>query len=224
MQLSFRSQPGYWERHLARRYHNPLFNVDRRDVSEQALSEARRRDNDELHAFQEDFRKMLEDTAALEGNVDSDIVLKLKEQADRLYEHSVGLAVDLSQEREAIAKLVTAMMAAVSQGATGDPRALDELLQEREARAQHYRLLESVLIADLLRPDGPLQPQDLLPALLSSEQADLEPALQLFDEEQLTVLAEQGRALLAERAKEGVALPESAQQRLEQITAALAGR
>jgi hypothetical protein len=224
MSLSFRAQPGYWERHLARRYHNPLFAAEQRMVSERELSEARRRDNKELEAFQADFRQLLEDAAALDGSVDSDVVLKLKEQADRLHEHSVGLAADLSQAREAMTKLVAAIMAAVSQGATGDPRAMDELAQEREARAQHYRLLESVLIADLLRPDSPLQQQDLLPTLLSSEAADLELALQLFDDEQLAALAEQAQVLLNERTAEGVSLPASAQARLAQITAVVAGR
>jgi hypothetical protein len=224
MQLSFRSQPGYWERHLMRRYHNPLFAAVQREVSEQDLSEARRRDNEELQAFQQEFMQMLDKTAALSGSVDSEVVLKLKEQADRLYEQSAGLASDLSQAREAMTKLVTAMMNAVTAGATGDPRAMDELAQEREARAQHYRLLESVLVADLLRPDSPLQQKDLLPALLSSEQGDLALALQLFDDEQLVELVEQGEALLKARAEEGVTLADSVQTRFDQIRAALKDR
>ena len=207
-----------------RRHHNPLFAAGQREVSEQELSRARQRDNEELQTFQQEFMQMLDKTATLTGNVDSDVVLKLKEQADRLYEQSVGLASDLSQAREALNKLVAAMMKAVSAGATGDPRAMDELAQENAARAQHYLLLESVLVADLLRPDGPIAPQDLLPSLLSSEQADLELALQLFNNEQLATLVEEGQALLAERDEAGMTIADSARARLELIRAMLTDR
>lgn len=224
MSLSFRSQPGYWERHLARRYHNPLFARQRREVDTQELSAARRRDNDELETFQRDFKELLEQAAGLASNVDSDVVLSIKERADRLYEHSIGLAADLATARDAMSRLVEAIMRAVNQGASGDPRALDELAQEREARALHYALLHSVLIADLLRPDTPVEQQDLVPSLLSAAAVDLERALRLFDDEQLTAVLQHAQQLVAERLAEGVVLPDAVTDRLHDIESALAGR
>jgi hypothetical protein len=90
-------------------------------------------------------------------------------------------------------------MLAVRRGAGADPRALEELDDEEQARALHYTLLEQPLVADLLSPDTPIPPTELLATLLTAEPRELETALGLFEPALLTELVEQGEALLASR-------------------------
>ena len=48
-------------------------------------------------------------------------------------------------------KLIHVVMQSVKKGATDDPKALQELVQEKSAREAHFAFLESQLVADIFR-------------------------------------------------------------------------
>lgn len=218
MTVPFSQFPGRHERHYRRRLGNPLFPERPQAAEDAALLEMQRLDHDELLAFVTDLRSAVQRAVNLEPNAGSEVILELKERLDRLYETSAGLAEDHSDNQAALRRLLEVIMRNVERGAAGDPRALDELAQERAARAAHFALLASPLVADLLHPHSTISADELAPTLLSSAADELAAALQLFDLRQLDALYADARRCLAAVARP----PAGAVARLEQIAAQIA--
>lgn len=201
--------PGSHERHLQRRYNNILFEERQVAMTQDEQMEAQQKDHDTLLEFMREFQQALEDTVKLKPTSDSDVVLKLKEQLDKLYEASCIVPDEQKETQEAIKKLLTIIMASIRTGAGNDPTAHKELDQEETARHAHFELLQSSLVADLLNPASPIIKTDLLPTLLSAAKEDLAFAVQLFDNTQLKLLIEEGTALLSRLAKHEVEIKEA---------------
>ena len=126
-------------------------------------------------------------------------------ELEKLYEQACGLPEDHEQEKQALSKLIGLIMKAVRQSAGNDPLAHRELEEEEQARAIHFRLLEQPLLADILHPESPIGVEELVPSLLSAGEQELQAVLEVFDSDQLGLLAAQGRELLAALDREGVA-------------------
>lgn len=215
----FSREPGAHERHLRRRYENPLFSAERRQISEQDVLAARRHDQQQLESFLERFHQVVQRAVELDTNVQSDVILELKEELDRCYEEAAGLTGDQSRIKEAIVRLVDTIMRAVRQGAENDAVALRKLDEEDQARALHFELLEEPLVADLLNPEAVIPEGDLIPTLLGAEPAVLEKVLTLFSDEQLTMIIRDARRLLESNPAAAVGL-EQARANLARIQAA----
>jgi len=203
--ILFSEYPGRRERHLLRKRNNPIFGDAGRHPSERAVQEAQRLDHEELVAFIGEFRQLVLRASRLRPNEGSELVLGLKEQLDKAYEQASGLADDQRETKEAIERLVAAIMQSVRRGAGTDPMALREIEDETRARAAHYQLLRFPLVADLLSPESPIAEDELVPSLLSSGEEELTAALELFDANQLALLCARGRELLATRPTAGTA-------------------
>lgn len=214
----FLERPGCRERHLKRRCNNPLFG-ERAHVSTDELQQARQADDGERVEFYQTFQQVLEEISKLAGNVDSAVILELKQRVDRQYEQCCGLAGDNEQARQGLERLQQMIMQAIAQGAGDDPVAQKELADEAAARQLHSQLLQQVIVDDLLRPDTPLAAEDLLPSLLSEAPEGLAAALQMFDAEQLAHLFSAGESLLAGLEQQGVDTA-VARERLDQIRSA----
>jgi len=217
--VPFSQLPGRHERHYRRKIGNPLFPGAPDRPDEALLLEMQRLDHEELLGFLVELRAAVQQAAELQPNTGSEVILAIKETLDRLYESSAGLAEDHANNQAAIRHLLEVIMRNVERGAAGDARALDELAQERAARAAHFELLASPLVADLLHPHSVIQAAELAPSLLSADRDELAAALQLFDLEQASQLYVDARQCLTACA----APPEHAAACLAQIEARLAG-
>lgn len=180
--------PGAHERHLSRKNQNILFGDKMVSIDQENMIEAQQQDHEQLLAFHEEFQEVLSDSVQLKANVDSDVVLKLKDRLDKLYEQASVIADDQSETKKSLKQLLEIVMSAVRVGAGNDEQAHQELNQEQLARQAHFTLLESHLVADLLDPHSPVHKDELVPTLLSSEKDQLASALQIFDEDQLTLI------------------------------------
>ncbi|MCG8425848.1 MAG: hypothetical protein MI754_00665 [Chromatiales bacterium] len=196
--LKFSQWPGRRERHLIRRQDNPLFPDKARTITQQALTEAQRLDHEEIVEFIPHFRTLIQQAVTLQPNVESDVILKLKEELDKSYEQACGLADDQTETKQAIKKLIAVIMGAVEGGAKNDPVALDELEQERLARDTHFQLLENRLVADLLYPEQVIPEQELIATLFSVTDEEFGAAITLFDQPQLEALSEQAQAAITQ--------------------------
>lgn len=224
MIVSFSQRPGRHERHLRRRFRNPLFPAPAWTLGEQALVDIRRQDHEELSAYLAQLRDLVQRAVDLRPNEEAQVVLDLKGELDRTYERAALLADDQSGSKEAIRKLIAAIMSTIRASSEGDPLAERELDDEEEARRIHFRLLEHPLVADLLDPASLIRPDELAPSLLSDSEPAVRAALELFDADQLALLCRDGRSLLRGRdwlplelagAQDRLALLES---RLESLT------
>ncbi len=209
MIIEFSDRPGRHERHLQRRHNNPLFSLPPRSVNTERLVEAGHKDDVERETFLEGFRQLVKEAAALKPNEDAEVILSLKERLDKAYEESACLGGDLAPVQEAIRRLVAVIMAAVRKGAGNDALAHRELDDEEQARAAHFELLATPLVADLLHPETLITPEELVPTLLSADRNALAAALTLFDDDQIAMMVRDARRLLVkvELAGHDVAAP-----------------
>jgi hypothetical protein len=225
MDLPFTHKPGRRERHLRRRHGNPLFAWPPEEIPPERLLEAQRLDHEELEAFRESFRALVQRAADLPPDAGSDPVLELKTDLERHYELACGLPEDQTEPKAALAKLIEVIMRTLLRHAGADPTAQQELADEAAARAIHFRLLEQPLVADLLHPGTPIGPQELTPALLTATDAELAAACELFDAPQLAVILDEAEALTRRLTASGVVVEGLAPRlgQLRQVAADAAG-
>ncbi|MES9992547.1 MAG: hypothetical protein ABW098_11370 [Candidatus Thiodiazotropha sp.] len=219
MNLLFSERPGRHERHLLRKFENPLFPETARQLTSEQLTEAQRLDHEELVSYIVELRSLVGEAVALGPHEQSDVILDLKERLDKAYETACRLADDQAPNKEAIRKLVDVIMRSVWKGAGNDTLAHQELQQEQSARQLHYGLLENPLLADLLDPASLIAEDELLPVLLSADESDFEAALTLFDANQLEALLQQGEGL--GQLDDGAKHAEQVAARLQQLASAL---
>lgn len=196
MDLPFTTKPGRRERHLRRRHENPLFAWPPIEVESEDLIAAMKADYEEMEVFRNAFQALVQRAVDLPPNAGSDTLLGLKEEMEKLYEQACGLPEDHEQEKQALRKLVDLIMKAVRRAAGEDPLAHQELEEAEEARVIHFRLLEQPLVVDMLHPESPIETDELVPSLLSASGEEVAAALEVFDAEQLGLIAAQGRGLL----------------------------
>lgn len=204
MALQFSDRPGSRERHLRRRYDNPLFPHARRQITQADIDSARLADQHEYREFREQFRQLLQEAGEMAGSVETDLVLGLKERIEQLYEHCAAFGGDHAKEKQGLLRLNEVIMAAVRQAAGDDPLAIEELEKEQAARQLHLHLLDYPLVADLLRDDTPIEAQDLVPTLLSEDPESVRVVMSLFEPPQQAQLQTEAAHLVQRAEQEGV--------------------
>ena len=222
MRVPFSDLPGRHERHLRRRLDCRLFPRPLAELADDVLLEAQRRDHEELIAFVGDLRNTVGRAVILEASAASETVLGLKEDLERLYERSAGLAEDQTANQAALRRLVDVIMRSVRRGAGNDPLAQAEIEQGEAARALHFEQLAHPIVADLLAPDSPIEADELVPSLLCEAASALPAALLLFDADQLVQLCVDARSVL--EARDAGRQRSDAWARLAQMEAALGER
>jgi hypothetical protein len=189
-------RPGVREAHLLRKRNNPLFEVAAREVTNEALADARLKDGMEMDQFMQDFQALVQRAVTLEPDASSESVLELKEALDRCYQQACGLPGDQTQVKQAIRKLVEVIMHAVRSGIGNDAYAARQLDEEDLARQTHFELQELPLVAALTHADSPVGENELVPSLLSEADSSLERCLMLFDDNQLAAICHDAEQLL----------------------------
>jgi len=196
MPLKFSQHPGPHERHLRRRYSNPLFPAPAQKLSQAQIQKARETDEKELNHFLRYFRDLVQEAIDLKPEATSEAVLEIKSRLDKCYAHCCALPGEQSEIQAAIHKLIEVITKAVRQGAANDPVAMDKLAEEEQARQLHYELMQFSLVADLMLPDSPISKDELAPSLLTESISGLSAALQLFDQAQLAQIYQQAKTHL----------------------------
>lgn len=203
MSIPFSELPGRHERHYKRRLDNPLFR-EPATLNDADLLDAQRQDHEELLAFITELRATVERALNLKPNEESDVILKLKEDLERLYETSAGLADEQGANQQALSQLLNAVMNTIRSNTTGDSLAEQEMAMEQQARQMHFELLQHALVADLLHPETLIAPDQLVPTLLSSPTEQVKAVMVVFGPEQLAMIAKEAEALIQQAEKSKV--------------------
>lgn len=203
----FRSRPGPRERRLKRFHRNRLFPETLRRVSQREVNAARQRDLADLAEFERRFEALVRSAMDLPPNADSDVVLALKEEGERLYELAAGLGGEIEASKQGLGRLLGVIHAAIERAAAGDSMALATLEDERQARERHHGLLEHVLIADVLaapvsgeneQEQALIEADELAAVVLSDSPQAVSALVGLFDDVQARALLDQARECLAD--------------------------
>ncbi len=214
MEIPFSERPGRHERHFRRKLKNALFPRPINEYTNDELLEVQRLDHEEIVTCLAQLRKLVEQAVALKENEESDVVLDLKAELEKLYETSCRLGDQQGNNKAAIRDLLKVIMSTVRGHAAGDSKAESELLQEEMARQQHFAMLEYVLVADLIDAETLILEDEFAAVMLSEDDAQVEKALELLDQDQRLLLAGEAVELLKNRGLEKVA---SYQQRVDLI-------
>ncbi len=212
----FSPRAGRRERMLKRQFQNPLFGE--KAIEPFDIQDARRLDAEDVEAFINEFRQLVEAVTRLEPSAEADEVLKLKEQLDKAYETSAGLAGDQEELKTMIMRLLGLMMQSMWKAVGNDAQGISKLEMEEQARQAHFSLLEHAFIADLLSPESPMDEMLMVPCLLSEDAQTVALAVQLFEPEQQQLIYQQGKTLL-EGLDASHPRVQQAQQRLDEIAA-----
>ncbi|WP_457673429.1 hypothetical protein [Thiolapillus sp.] len=195
--VPFSERPGRHERHFRRKLDNDLFPRPIREWSEDDLLEVQRLDHEELIAFLQSLRGVVQKAVNLKPNEETQVILDLKAELEQHYEQACSLADRQEGNKQAIRQLVEVIMNVIRRNAAGDALAEQELAEEELARRTHFELLEHALVADLLHPDSLIQADELAAVLLTDEESQVLAAWELFDEAQRELLLEDMQAILA---------------------------
>lgn len=97
-QIEWHEMPGCFERHLQRRYNNPLFPLGRRTVSSEELKEARKKDSNDLKEFIKQFTLWLSGSAKLNDKSAINDLSHCLQDTQYLAELAFAVGGDLGEE------------------------------------------------------------------------------------------------------------------------------
>jgi len=189
MEIPFSERPGRHERHFKRKIDNPLFPRPLNEYSDDDLLEVQRLDHEEIVSFLGRLKKLVQQAVSLQANEESQVVLDLKAELEKLYETACRLGDQQENNKAALRDLLKVIMATVRSHAGGDAKAEMELQQEELARQQHFAMLEHDLVVDLLDSESLILEDELVAVMLSEDELQVTAALAMLDEEQRLLLA-----------------------------------
>lgn len=191
MDIPFSQYPGRHERHFRRKVKNPLFPRPVFSYTNDDLLEVQRLDHEEIVSFLAELRKLVEQAVALKPNEESEVVLDLKAELEKLYETACRIGDQQGNNKAAIRDLLKVIMSTVGSHAGGDNKAESELIQEEMARQQHFAMLENVLVVDLIDTDSLILEDELAAVMLTEDEAQVKKAMELLDPNQRFLLADE---------------------------------
>ena len=202
MDIPFSDRPGRHERHFRRKTNNDLFPRPILNYSNDDLLEVQRLDHEEIIDFLTELRKIVDQAVQLKPNEESEVVLDMKAALENLYETACRIGDEQENNKSAIYDLMKVIMITVRSHAGGDSKAESELLQEETAREQHFKMLSSKLITDLLDPETLIADDELASVMLSDDEEDVVQALMMFDQSQRLLLANDAMEILKKLGKD----------------------
>jgi len=206
--IRFSRHPGAFERHLQRRYRNPLFPSASREVDEQQLAEARARDDAERARFQERLSGLLQELSALRlAEAAAPELERLRGCLEQLHNLGAGLGGELGPVCDGLGKLEALLTGALRARDGRAPAARAAIEQAERLRAVRLRLLRHPLVAHIAHPASPIGPEELVSTLLSEDDEEVYAALPFFAGGALRELVLSARALLAGCRADGHELP-----------------
>ena len=206
MKLYFSAYPGSWERQLQRQYDNSLFS-HLPPITQSRIDDAQRKDEAERRTFMQTFQKLLQQVADLDAQVKVEVILKLKDQIESLYEQCAAIGGHFRAEKQGLSKLHELIIQSILENVTLDQNTKNQLLQEVVEQKKHAALLEYPLVAHLLHPQSPIPQDEIVPTLLTEDEASLRAAMSLFAIPQKQILYQEAKQLLTRLKGEGYLLP-----------------
>lgn len=194
MNLFFSDKPGSHERHLRRKVNNPLFGD--LVITQEEIHEVRAKDEREHELFMEEFQAIAKDASTLDASVDGEVLIELKSRLEKNYEASCYIMGNQAEIRQGLSRLIDSIMTSLLHASQQEEDAYKKLVDEKAARAIHFELLTHAFIADLIRPESPIQSEELMPALLSEPEKVVQAAVSLFTGEQLVFICDHGNKML----------------------------
>jgi len=196
--------PGCFERHLQRRFRNPLFPLNRRDISSSELADAQARDAADFASFFHDFDGMIRGACSDDLPQTFSTHLKLRKETEELLVRAAEIGAIAQKQKASLQDFYATIVKTLRDGcATEEVPALEQALQ---TSYQLQRTHTNDFVAQLERKDGPISGAEVLPSVLSEDVETVRLVVEVFDESLLTAMRRLTTELLAEARAEDYVL------------------
>ena len=168
VELVWSQNPGCYERHLQRKYKNPLFPPASRVVTQEEINVARTRDLSDAEALHEDLHHLVKEETAGIKVADSSTFDKIRNKIDNLIQHAAEIGGDGGDEiGKSLASLRSALMTDWRKGLQdiGNTQALNALDEAERFVEENVKPFRNRFVAQMSR----LKPEDVVPTLLSED-------------------------------------------------------
>jgi len=160
--------PGCYERHLQRKYRNPLFPLDEREVTADMIHQAQLQDVEDGEHLQQEFTRILERINKLPGRISWNRMNKLREEIEEITTMSLAVwGVKGKKIYSQLQKLRRSLIAAGREGLSDNPEGLKRLREAERYYNKGKKGFENTFVAQMQRPNSPILSAEVLPSLLS---------------------------------------------------------
>jgi hypothetical protein len=166
-ELIWSPTPACHERHLQRRCDNALFPSARRVVIQEDIDAARLRDSEEAAEFRAEINALAHRVAQLPDPVSLHQALEIRSQIADLIDRAAELGGDLRVEEATLAGIYTGLMTSVKMAVSEHPELVQALGEAETVREKRLKAFHYAFGSQLNRQDSPIQPTEVVPALLS---------------------------------------------------------
>ena len=199
--LRWSANPGCFERHLQRKHNNPLFPGSARFVTQDEITQARDRDQADALGLLEDA-KGIQVEIMKQANPSLAEVDRIRQRIDDLLERAVQVGGDISNE---LVKILNdtrvSVMVAWRAGIGGNDKTLEALEHAEALQRSRGLVVNNPFVAQMLRKDTPIKPEDVVPALLCESPETIRIAMQVIDGD-IRARVRQGAEEVARRVRE----------------------
>ncbi len=214
---NFSKNPGCWEQQLIRKYNNPLFPENQRNVVHQQVVEAREQDKAEQQAFHKQFEGVVKQVSELPEKAEAEQLLELIPKLTTCYNDCMTLCIDLPKEKQALTRLITLFEETLLKSAGEESAFGEQVARDKAERKIHQEVLENRIIASMMRENSPISVDELPATLLSAEPDQISTLLPFLDPAQLGALQQQTRKIIENAQQAGATIHESSEQILTLI-------
>jgi hypothetical protein len=166
VRLEWSRNPGCFERHLQRKCGNPLFPPEVRDVTQREIADARKRDSIEAEDARNRFLALIRRIAANPGTVPTTEALDVRKEFDDLLTRAAEIGDVLKDDMPEIFQMYESVVRDILASSNGHPDLGRKLGNALTLSAERRKLFNNSFVAQLRRPDTPIQPNEVVPSLL----------------------------------------------------------
>lgn len=193
--------PGAFEQHLIRRYKNPLFPKNRRQITQEEITNAKERDTRDYEEVKSRLTDILQDIVSLPNSIDFSTTNDFLERLQNLTLDAMGVGGQASDVALQAQELRNEFLATEKKALVEHPD-LQRLLEKAEHFDQLYGLrFHTPFAAQMLREDESIPPSEVLPAILMEGPNEIAETIKSIDDPNIQIQFQREAIRLLQAAK-----------------------
>ena len=203
-QPGWSTNPGAFERHLIRRYNNPLFAPERREITHAEIDEAKAQDARDIQRLDENWNRLIAEIRALPEKITSSTVDDLRERIDELIQIGLGIGGHAHGITSKAKELRQMLIQTWAKGLEGHPDAKLALEKSERFNQEYGARFENPFVAELSRENSPIPEEEIIASLLTEKPETIAIVLSFSEPDPRQSIRQSAIALLRGAIEEGV--------------------
>lgn len=207
--ISWSDNPGCFERHLQRKCENPLFTLDKLNVTQREVDLARQKDEQDAVELQEELEKLLRTVGALPDKCDWKQTSDIREKIDTLLDRAAEVGGELGDSVSiTLHELRKVLVDSQKKALADNEEALDALRKAEQYHQSGASLFNNAFVAQMQREDTPITREEIIPALLSESPDTIRKVMKILNDDVRNVIRQGCVQLLYEAKASGTIIPQ----------------